>query len=71
MNKKSGRVRGDGCLPLFRRTHRSLVMALVDFVLGVERRVSKATEWSVLALVEALEALVDLEITLVKRIARG
>jgi len=46
-------------------------MALVDFVLGVERRVSKATEWSVLALVEALEALIDLEITLVKRIARG
>ena len=58
-------------MPLFRRIHRSLLMALIDVVLDIERRVSKATLGMVQAQVDALEALINLEITLVRRFNRG
>ena len=58
-------------MPLFRRIHRSLLMALIDVVLDIERRVSKATLGMVQVQVDALEALINLEITLVRRFNRG
>jgi len=55
-------------MPLFRRIHRSLLMALIDVVLDIERRVSKATLGMVQVQVDALEALINLESALGRRI---
>jgi hypothetical protein len=46
-------------------------MALIDVVLDIERMVSKATLGMVQVQVDALEALINLEITLVRRFNRG